>query len=126
MKDTKKRFPQVDVIGYTTNVDYYMRKADLIVTKSGGITTFEAINIGTPLYILKPFLVQEIGNAKYIEKNNIGRIMWSKKINIADDIISLLENKLVLKSMRSNMKNLQKKWDTTYSLSYFDKSGEII
>ena len=47
------------IIGYTNEVDKYMKEADLILTKSGGITTFEAIYSETPMYIVTPFLSQE-------------------------------------------------------------------
>lgn len=36
-----------------------MKRAELIVTKLGGITLFEAINSKTPIYVLCPFLSQE-------------------------------------------------------------------
>ncbi len=124
MQHIKGRFPSIDVIGYTTEVHHYMKNADIIITKSGGITTFEAINTGTPLYILKPFLMQEIGNAKYIEKENLGQIMWSKKSDIAMDVMSLLNNPKLLQNMRHNMKIIRENWSPTCSLLYYNKRGE--
>lgn len=125
LRDIKERFPSIDVIGYTTEVHHYMKNADIIITKSGGITTFEAINIGTPLYILKPFLMQEVGNAEYIEQENIGRIMWSKKSDVAKDVLALLHNPLLLKSMRLNMKQIKEEWSPSCALSYYNKRGEV-
>ena len=60
-------YPNMEILGYVKNVDYYMHRADLIVTKAGGITTFEAIHTRTPLFVIRPFLEQEYGNAMYIE-----------------------------------------------------------
>ena len=37
-----------------------MKRADLLVTKSGGITMFEALHTQTQLYIINPVLIQDI------------------------------------------------------------------
>ena len=62
IKDKK----EVLVIGYTDKVDQYMKKADLIISKYGGIILFDAIFSfsETPLYVIGPFLYQEIGFVK--------------------------------------------------------------
>lgn len=114
-----EEFPEINVIGYTNKVSEYMKKADLVITKSGGITTFEAINSDTPLYIITPFLSQEVGNANYIENLNIGRVVWSKKANISDEIIELIENDDLLKQMKANMKKTRKQWDRRYPLAFY-------
>ena len=51
---------------YTNKINEYMRNADLIVSKSGGITLFEAIYSETPIYVVNPFLMQEVKNARFI------------------------------------------------------------
>lgn len=102
-KEMAKKFPDIDVIGYTEEVDRYMAKADLLVTKAGGITTFEAIAAETPLYVIRPFLEQEFGNAKYIEGHNIGRVLWDVHADEAADILKLLEDEKLLAAMRQNM-----------------------
>ena len=76
-----------------------------------GITTFEAIAAKTPLYIIKPFLEQEFGNAKYIEDHNIGRVLWDTAADEAADILKLIENKGLLDTMRKNMKAITESFD---------------
>ena len=110
-RSLEKKFPGVEVIGYTDEVNRYMQRADLIVTKAGGITTFEAIAAKTPLYIIKPFLEQEFGNAKYIEDHNIGRVLWDTAVDEAADILKLIENKGLLDTMRKNMKAITESFD---------------
>lgn len=100
----KKMFPEIDVVGYTNKIDEYMRNADLLVTKPGGISTFEAIYSNTPLYIVTPVFSQEIGNAKFIEKNSIGKVAWQNGFNIANDIICLANNEALLENMKKNIK----------------------
>lgn len=101
------KYKNMTVVSYTNEVYKYMKKAELIITKPGGITLFEAIYSKTPIYVLYPFLSQEIGNAKFIENNEIGKVVWDKKENISQDILKLLENPAKLKNMRENMQKIK-------------------
>ncbi len=107
-RELEKKFPAIEVIGYTKEVNRYMQRADLIITKAGGITTFEAIATKTPLYIIKPFLEQEFGNAKYIEDHNIGRVLWDTYADEAEDILQLLRHDRLLETMKKNMQEIGK------------------
>ena len=110
----KEKFPNINVVGFTNDVHKYMNKADLIITKSGGITTFEAIHALCPLYIIHPFLMQEVGNALYIEKNNIGMIKWKKKENISKDVIELINDEKRLNQMKENMRRIKNETQNDY------------
>lgn len=100
------KYENLTVIGYTNTVYNYMKKADLIVTKPGGITVFEAINSKTPIYALIPFLSQEIGNAKFIERNGIGLVAWENTNLSAKNIISLVNSEKRLANMKQNMSRI--------------------
>lgn len=101
------KYNNMTVIGYTNEVYKYMKRAELIMTKPGGITLFEAIYSKTPIYVLYPFLSQEIGNAKFIENNGIGNVVWNKKENISDDILELLQTPIKLENMQGNMQTIK-------------------
>ena len=107
LKNIKRNYPKINAIGYTNKVDIYMKRADLIITKPGGISIFEAIYTTTPLYVMKPCLSQEIGNAEFIEKMFIGKIVWENNFYIAEDIIALINNEKLMEKMKCNMKSLQ-------------------
>lgn len=98
----KTKYKNINVLGYTSDVYKYMRGSNLVITKSGCVTMFEAIYSLTPLLIIKPFLVQEVGNAKFIEKNKIGKVIW-KNQDVVSEILYLLNNKEELDKMKSNM-----------------------
>lgn len=110
----KSNYPGVHVVGFTNEVHKYMNRADLIITKSGGITTFEAIYANAPMFVLTPFLLQEVGNAKYIEKNDIGKVAWSKEENIAAELIEMLEDDNYLKTKKSNIKKIRESLNDDY------------
>lgn len=107
-KSLTQKYPKMEIIGFTNQVEVYMKRADLLVTKAGGITTFEAIASNTPLYVLKPFLEQEYGNAKYIEEHNIGKVLWESKM--ADEweaFVDLIDHPAMLLEMQKCMLHLK-------------------
>lgn len=107
----KKNYKNLKVVGYVNNVDEYMKKSDLIVSKAGGVTLYEAIYSEVPMYVVKPFLVQEVRNAEYIEDERIGRVVWNKEEEVVEDIISLLNDNKEIVNMRINMKSIKKSFD---------------
>jgi len=54
------------VFGYVNNVDEFMEVSDCIVTKSGGLTTSEALSKKLPMIIIKPIPGQETRNCKIL------------------------------------------------------------
>lgn len=98
----KENFQGIHVLGYTEKVNEYMEKADLIITKAGGITLFEAIYSETPMFVINPFLEQEKRNAEFIEANEIGKIVWDKSCDYSKQLTDLLITE-ELKKMQSNI-----------------------
>lgn len=88
----KVEYPTVETIGYTKQVSKYMKRADLLISKAGGITVFESIATETPLLVIKPFLEQELQNAKYLEEHGLGRVFW--KDSTLEDIKEFIANEV--------------------------------
>ena len=118
-KEAREKYPNIRVVGFTNSVDLYMKEADLIITKPGGITTFEAIASRTPLYVIDPFLEQEKGNARYIENHNIGRVLWGRNTSVKEDFLQFISDDRLLKTMKENMKNLEKNFSPVNPLEYY-------
>lgn len=101
------KYVNIKVLGFTSKVSEYMNEADLIITKAGGITLFESINSITPMFVIKPFLMQEIGNANYIVDKEIGEVIWQNKDKVYNKIINLINDDNRLENMQQNMRNLK-------------------
>ena len=82
------RWENIQVVGYTSQVWEYMARADLIVTKPGGITLFETIFAQVPILTWPPALQQEKGNARWLEEEGIGWVAENK--NCAWEIQEIL------------------------------------
>lgn len=126
-KRARRKYENINVVGFTDKIADYMAAADLVLTKPGGITTFEAIASRTPMYIADPFLEQEMGNARFIESKNIGRVVWSRDCDVASDIINFLKDTALIDTMKENMAKLCQSFSCPNPMQYFrefsSKSG---
>jgi processive 1,2-diacylglycerol beta-glucosyltransferase len=57
------------VLGYTTEMDEWMKSADLYIGKPGGLTTAEAMSCGLPMVIYQPIPGQEERNSDFLLEN---------------------------------------------------------
>lgn len=69
------KYTSINVKGYVHNVYDYMKWADVIISKPGGVTIFEAIHSELPIITLKPCLQQEINNAKFLKNSHLGTVI---------------------------------------------------
>lgn len=118
------KFDNVEVLGFSDDVCSIMQNSDLIVSKSGGITTFESMYSKLPIAVFNPFLAQEVSNAEFIRDNKIGIVLPSKTKNVTNDIKyikSLLEDDETLIKMRENMQKIINNIDEKGIIEILDK-----
>ena len=70
-----------------------LKNYDLMLTKSGGATLFEAISSNTPIIVKNPKVGQEIENAKFIRDKGIG-ILYDTDEDLKELIKDLVNKKL--------------------------------
>src|SRR5260370_6765800 len=58
--------PKLFPVGFTTEMDKYMAAADLMVGKTGGTTTSEALSCSVPMAPIEPIPGQEARNADHL------------------------------------------------------------
>jgi processive 1,2-diacylglycerol beta-glucosyltransferase len=96
------RYPNVEVLGYCRNISSLMRRSDLLFSKPGGVTTFEAIYSRLPLCCSRPLLEQEKHNAMFIEREGLGFVQWDSRDTV-EMIASLLSDEPRLAACRRRM-----------------------
>jgi len=65
----QKKFADSDkvrIFGFVDNMHQLMQSSDLLITKSGGLTTSEALSVGLPMIVYKPIPGQEGHNCKLL------------------------------------------------------------
>ena len=105
----KKPLNNIKVLGFINNMYELLEESDLIITKPGGATLFEAIYANTPIIVKSPKVGQEIENAKFIIDKGIGLIYNDEKdledifTKIGDD-----EFEPLMSFMKDNMSEFKK------------------
>ncbi len=100
------KFP-VKVIGYSDEIEKLMHSANVMISKLGGLTTYEAIACHLPIIAdatTKP-MPQEAGTVKLIAKGGAG-ILLEKASDIVPTIQSLLGNSKKYNQMKAATINL--------------------
>jgi len=94
-------FP-VKVLGFTPDLHPLMSASDLMISKLGGLTTFEAMACHLPIIgdCLTPPMPQEAGTARFIEENGAG-ILVTKPQQIVGTIRSLVEDPARYQQLKS-------------------------
>ncbi|MDP4176885.1 MAG: glycosyltransferase [Bacillota bacterium] len=103
----EKNLNNINIVGFTNDVADYMKNSDLLITKAGGISIFEAIYMELPMIIVAPSMGQEIENAKFIKNYSLGIVknnMTEIKLCLDDYIYSDKR----LNDIKQNIRNIKK------------------
>lgn len=106
------KYPHIHVVGFTDCVHDYMARADLMLSKPGGITLFEAISSQLPMLAWEPFLQQERLNARFLLREEIGRIAGKEPETCLAAIRSLIYDDAALSRMAENMGCIKEQLET--------------
>ncbi len=107
--ELKEKYKNIETFGYIEDISHYMRASDVIISKPGGMTLFESIYCETPLFVIKPELVHEIYNAKYIEEEEIGKIIWNDESDVFTELEKMLFDKNEYNKMQLKLMSIKEK-----------------
>lgn len=104
------RFPKnagVKLFEYISFVDTLMDSADVLVTKSGGLTVSEALAKNLPMLIFDPIPGQEVRNADYLIEHGaaMSAINFTK---LHFKLKRMIEEPEILETMRENARTIAK------------------
>ncbi len=99
----KIKSDNLEVIGFTKDMNAYMNLSKVVITKPGGLTTSEVATLNKPLIHMMPIPGVENYNATFYEKNK----MSLKAVNI-EEVVSklreLLDNKQLQEELTCNQR----------------------
>ncbi len=100
--------PNIQALGFVEDMAEQMRRSDLMISKPGGSTLFEAVASDLPLLAVRPSLEQEKRNAAFLAEEQIGLTLPSDATPMAWAAEDLLLQPAVLEKMRDNMDRLRR------------------
>lgn len=103
----KKPSKPTKLMFFTDKVGRYMKMADIIVTKPGGLTVTEAIASELPMAIFKAIPGQEEQNADYLVRNGMA-VRLAKDVTCTDTVTDLISNPEKLQKMKECVRNCGK------------------
>lgn len=99
-------YKNVEVLGYTTEIARLMDDSDIIVTKPGGATLFEAINKGIPMVLKRSMVGQEEENIKFIKDTGIGILMGQDE-DLNEVVQRSLSDEVDLDQIKKNIEEVK-------------------
>ncbi len=115
--------PNVQALGFVENVAEQMGRSDLMISKPGGATLFEAVASGLPLLAIRPNLEQEKRNAAFLAEERIGLILPSDPTPMAWAAEDLLLQPAALERMRDNMARLRRQASLEGLFCWLERQG---
>lgn len=68
--DPQFHHPHIHILGFVSRIDEWMDATDILITKPGGITCYEALVKRLPLYIYQPIPGHEERNCEFLLEHN--------------------------------------------------------
>ncbi len=102
---TKDYSDSCRIYGFVDNMDELMRISDVLIGKSGGLTSSEAISIGIPLIIVSPIPGQEAKNAEILIRYGAAVGLKNPR-HINKEIEKMASKPEILERMKLNAKIL--------------------
>ena len=111
---TEAPFP-VKVIGYSDEIDQLMSAANVMISKLGGLTTFEALACRVPIIadVITDPMPQEAGTAKLIAQRGAG-VMLNRASDVVNVVRRMMEDEVHYSRMRAATANLALPNSTRY------------
>lgn len=108
------KFP-VKVIGYSDEIEKLMQSANVMISKLGGLTTFEALACRLPIIAdaTTPPMPQEAGTVRLLEKRGAGMLL-KKTTDIVPMIQGLLSDQIGYSQMKAATAGLAMPNSTEY------------
>lgn len=102
------KYENIEVVAFTDRVYEYMGRAHLMLSKPGGITTFEAIAARLPMLAWEPFLEQERENARFLVDHGMGRVVPKEEDACLAAIRAYIHDDALLERMSRAMEEMSK------------------
>ena len=102
----KEQIKNVTILGFTKDISNLLNISDCVISKPGGLSVTEALEMKTPMILIPGNGGQENHNAKFITKNQFG-IRTRNPLQLAKTIKKLVENPEIIDRMYENLKQYE-------------------
>lgn len=111
------------VLGYVDNIAELMEISDLLLTKAGGVTVFEALAKKLPMLIYKPLPGHERSNARFLVRYKVA-VQVDDEEEVVKTIIDCINDPSILKSMAQATEPISKPFAARDAANIIIQMGE--
>lgn len=104
-KVLESKYNNLTVTGFVSNIELYLKAADIAITKAGASTIYEMLSSCTIPIITRYIWKQEKGNKDYIVKNSLGFFEPTAK-GVCNRVNKLIESPTLQNIIRENISKL--------------------
>ena len=115
------RYARIEAVGFTTAPEQYMQRATLLLSKPGGVSTFEAIACELPLLTFAPTLRQEQANCELLLRRGMGALLDGDPRVAAAQITAMLRDTERSNAMRQAMRRFRATLQPNALTAYLDQ-----
>ncbi|ANB61190.1 MGDG synthase family glycosyltransferase [Anoxybacteroides amylolyticum] len=117
LREVMFHHPHFHILEFVHHIDEWMEAADLLITKSGGLTCFEALSTGLPMCIYQPIPGHEEKNCDFLINNHLA--IKIEDMNHMDVLIEkLLFSPQELEFLHNQIRQFQQKIDPLASAKF--------
>ena len=98
---------RLKVCEWTEHMELFMRAADVVVGKPGGLTVAEVLACGRPLLATRSLGGQENFNVRFLERHRVGRLV--SEVDLPETVEALLSDSIGLARMKERAWSLGKR-----------------
>lgn len=102
----EENYKNITVLGFTNDVSNLLNIANCVITKPGGLSVTEALEMKTPLILIPGNGGQENHNARFVIKNGFGLRSYTSK-HLARILKKINNNPTIIKNIYHNLKNYE-------------------
>ena len=104
-------YEHIRALDFTDEVPKFMAQADVVISKPGGLSVFEAIYAEKPLLLFKPKLEQEKRNGQFMADSGMALLLPNEGEAMAEAISRALADEVGLKRLERQMRLLKSQLD---------------
>lgn len=119
-QDEKFHHPHIHILGFVEIIDEWMEASDLLITKPGGLTCFEALVKGVPMLLYQPIPGHEEKNSDFLVNNHLAiRIDTQNEVDVW--MQKLIFSPQEFKFIHDRIRQFQQKIDPMASAGFIIK-----
>ena len=114
----------IHIYGYVENIAEIMEISDLLLTKAGGVTVFEALAKKLPMIIYNPLPGHEAGNTRFLLRKKAA-IVAKDSQEVVDTIRKCIDDPEIIKGMVKSIEPISKPESTKNAVDIILKAIEV-